>query len=82
MGDYIKRTWKDNEPITVEKLNNIETGIVEAKKEAENGTIAKQVAEQAKTIANSKATAPIISQTDITAGQTPLAAGQSYHVYE
>lgn len=26
--------------------------------------------------------APIISQTDIVAGTTPLAAGQSYHVYE
>ncbi len=28
------------------------------------------------------APAPIISQTDITAGTTPLATGQSYHVYE
>ena len=31
---------------------------------------------------NSKAPAPIISQTDITAGSTALATGQSYHVYK
>ena len=30
----------------------------------------------------SKAPAPIISQTDIVAGSTALATGQSYHVYE
>ena len=30
----------------------------------------------------SKATAPIVSKTDITAGSTPLADGQMYIVYE
>lgn len=35
MSDYIKKTWKDGEVITAEGLNNMETGIAEAKKAAE-----------------------------------------------
>lgn len=35
MSEYIKHTWADDEVITADKLNNIETGIAEAKKAAE-----------------------------------------------
>lgn len=35
MSEYIKRTWVKGEEITAEKLNNIETGIVEARKASE-----------------------------------------------
>lgn len=34
MSEYSKRTWVDGEAITAYKLNNMETGIVEAKKAA------------------------------------------------
>lgn len=40
MGKYQKHTWADGEEITDDKLNNIEEGIAEAKKEAENATMA------------------------------------------
>lgn len=30
MSEYIKHTWKDDETITKEKLNNMEDGIAEA----------------------------------------------------
>lgn len=36
MSEYRRHTWADGEVITAEKLNNIEEGITEAKKGAEN----------------------------------------------
>lgn len=38
MSEYIRRIWANGEEITDEKLNNIENGIVEAKKEAASAT--------------------------------------------
>ena len=35
MSDYVRHTWKDGEVIDAEKMNNLEAGIAEAKKEAE-----------------------------------------------
>lgn len=52
MSEYIKRTWVEGEPITDSKLNNIETGIVEAKKEAENSRIAAEKAQTTKGTSN------------------------------
>lgn len=40
MSEYIRKTWRDGETITDAALNNIETGIEEAKREAENSRIA------------------------------------------
>ena len=39
MSNYIKKTWADGETITPEALNNIEIGIAEAKKKAEQAEI-------------------------------------------
>lgn len=38
MSEYMKHTWQNGEEINAEKLNNMETGIVEAKKAAEGHT--------------------------------------------
>lgn len=64
MSDYIKHTWEDDEVIDAPKLNNIETGIAEAKKEAEQGSIAKKTADDALVLATelSKLTDVAISQ--------------------
>jgi len=34
MSDYIRRTWKDGDVITADGLNNLETGVTEAKQAA------------------------------------------------
>lgn len=39
MSEYTRRTWSDGEVITAEKLNNLETGVTEAKKEAEQSGV-------------------------------------------
>ena len=66
MSDYIKRTWKDGEVITAEKLNNLETGVAEAKKEAEQSGLpaaeALKVANEAKTDAANAASAASAAQ--------------------
>ena len=59
MSEYIKHTWQDGEEITDAKLNNIETGIAEAKKEAENSGVA---AANAQSKADSAATAAANAQ--------------------
>lgn len=41
MSEYVRHTWADGEPITREKLNNMEAGITEAKKEAEKAETVK-----------------------------------------
>ena len=35
MSDYIKHTWEDGDIVDAPKMNNIETGIVEARQAAE-----------------------------------------------
>ena len=40
MSEYIKHTWVNGEDISAEKLNNMETGIVEAKKAGEGHGVA------------------------------------------
>lgn len=45
MSDYIKHTWQNGEPISADKLNNMETGIAEANKSAEDAAVAAQNAE-------------------------------------
>lgn len=50
MSEYIKHTWEDGEVIVAPKLNNIETGIAEAKKAAEQNSLAiEQTANDAQT---------------------------------
>lgn len=63
---YRKQNFTDNYTVLTAKMLEL----------MEDGIIANENAVSA------KANAPIISQTDITAGTTPLAVGQSYHVYE
>lgn len=59
MAEYIKRTWANGEIITEEKLNNIETGISQALKDAEQSGVtanaAKETATAAKTAADTAA---------------------------
>ena len=86
MDEYIKKTWKDGEVITAAGLNNIETGIVEAKQAAQQveqvaGNAAKEAAE-AKQEANGKAPAYTYGTDDLTAGESPLETGKLYFVYE
>lgn len=47
MSEYIRKTWRDGETITDAALNNIETGIEEAKREAENSRVAAENAKGA-----------------------------------
>lgn len=44
MSEYIKKTWKKGEEITSAALNNIETGITEAKRDASQVTATAQQA--------------------------------------
>ncbi|MBQ9778834.1 MAG: hypothetical protein IJW22_07930 [Clostridia bacterium] len=55
MSEYIKKTWADGDVITPEALNNIETGIAEAKKDAEQTSIAAGNAQSAADDAQSAA---------------------------
>ena len=97
MSEYIKREWVDGEAITADKMNNIETGIAEAKKEAMQGEIAKQTAQKAETMAteakaaaeaaqetaNSKAPAYTYGTEDIEAGSASTEPNGTLHfVYE
>lgn len=96
MSNYIKRTWKAGEDISADKLNNIENGIAEAMKAAEDNSIAaeeiaeaKETAEsaaasaaEAKETANEKAPAYAYGTADLTAGSSPLETGKLYFVYE
>ena len=79
MSDYIKKTWVDGEVITAEGLNNLETGIVEAKKEAEN---VQKDATAAKKAAETKAPAYTYGTEDLTAGSSKLTTGTLHFVYE
>ena len=65
MSEYIKHTWVDGEPITDAKLNNIETGIAEAKKEAEKVTIVSDTANRAETAATEAKKAATDAQTNL-----------------
>lgn len=47
MSEYIKHTWEDGEVIDAPKLNNIETGITEAKNEAAQVKLAANNAQKA-----------------------------------
>ena len=65
MSEYIKHTWVDGEPITDAKLNNIETGIAEAKKEAEKVTLVSDTANRAETAATEAKKAATDAQTNL-----------------
>lgn len=55
MSEYIKHTWQDGETIDAPKLNNIETGIAEAKKKAEVLSVeVGKVSEEVETLKNKK----------------------------
>ena len=65
MSEYIKHTWVDGEPITDAKLNNIETGIAEAKKEAERVTLVADTANRAEAAATEAKKAATDAQTNL-----------------
>lgn len=44
---YTKHTWKNGETITADKMNNLEEGVSEVKKDAEQGAIAAGAAQEA-----------------------------------
>lgn len=75
---YNKKTWKDGDVITAEDLNNMEEGIAEAKKEAEQSNTA---ANEAKEIAEAKAPAYTYGKTDLTDGVSELDPGTLYFMY-
>ena len=85
LGSYYSSTVGDCFKITLDTGESFECMVGDCK--ADCDTDSKHMYHPMKDgngniIATYYAPAPIISQTDITAGVTPLATGQSYHVYE
>lgn len=50
--NYVRRTWKNGETITADKLNNIEQGITEAKTAAERAENKAMTPEAVKALIN------------------------------
>ena len=75
-------TWALSAAMGVKLKNLVDEAQTTATAAKSTATAAQSTADTAKATADSKAPMAIASQTDITAGTTPLAPGQDYLVYE